>query len=89
MLEKVKRWKVEIGKYSFVLVTTEGLVNRVQGKQVFKKIDICLGWNIYSVMRYLLQNFKVKAIYRYKGGEWRKVSKKKIHQISCKPMEAR
>jgi hypothetical protein len=90
MLEKLKRIKFEIGKYNkpLVLVLEKdcGLVRNVL--PYYKgKYDFIIGWNVYSVVRWVFESYKVKNVYRDKDGCWVKVKADKLKNLAYQPMK--
>jgi hypothetical protein len=90
MLEKLNRIKFEIGKHNkpLVLVLEKecGLIKNVL-PYYEGKYDFVIGWNIYSVVRWVFKFYKVNNVYRDKMGEWKKVKADKIKELAFQPMK--
>lgn len=81
MIDKIKKWKIKTDASEFVLAMNTGLVKKViyiKGKQ---DQDSLLGWNIYSVLRSLIQFSKKIEVYRVKDGIWVKINLEKLQII--------
>lgn len=84
VIEKIKTWKIFINKQPFVFDTINGLVKSIY---IFPDIIKCekkfiLGWNVYSLIRFILENNKNIVFYRKKKSEWIKMNNDKIKKIA-------
>ncbi len=81
MIDKIKRWKIKTDVSEFVLVMNTGLVKKVIYIKGKKDQDSLFGWNIYSVLRSLIQFSKKIEVYRLKENNWVKINLEKLQTI--------
>lgn len=90
MLEKLKQIKFTVGtKNKPLVIILEKNCNLVKTVEpVYKgKFDFLIGWNVYSVVRFLFNKYKINTVSRKKNGKWIKVKKEKIKELSEQPMD--
>ena len=94
MIEKIKSWRIiyackgKIKRHIVAIQVRDGLVYDYHGAILgFTKEQIC-GWNIYSMLRTMFNEYKIISMYRMKEGKYIKLDKKRVENIVREPISS-
>ena len=82
MIEKIKSWKIiyvckgKTKQHIVAIQVRDGLIYDYHGTILGFTKEQILGWNIYSVLRTMFNEYKIIRIYRMKEGKYVKLDEK-------------
>lgn len=85
MIENIDNWKIYVDGWPILIKTEAGLVKQVIAGER-KGFELLRKWNIYSVIRYLFEQYKTIEMYREKNKVWIKLKTEKVKEIAFEPM---